>query len=176
MKVFTAPENFQPLDKKQLTVFLAGSIEQDKAKKWQNKVIRWLAPTPVQILNPRRKEWDAGWECRASNPNFNEQVMWELNAMEHADIIIMYFDPSTMSPITLLELGLYADSHKLHVCCPDGFWRKGNVEIICRENTIPMYETVELLATMIGVLSQTKRMIDKTVKDAKVSVSKHLQS
>jgi len=156
MKVFTAPEVFRSIDKSQLTVFLAGSIEQDKAEKWQDGVIRWLAPTPVQILNPRREEWDASWVQRASNPYFEEQVLWELNAMNYADIILMYFDPATMSPITLLELGLHANSGKLHVCCPDGFWRKGNVEIICAEYEIPTYDSVESLTTMVGVLSQAK--------------------
>ena len=54
----------------------------------------------------------------------------------------MYFDPNTKSPISLLELGLYATSKKLHVICPKGFWRKGNVDIICKKYDIPIYETI----------------------------------
>lgn len=54
----------------------------------------------------------------------------------------MYFDPNTKSPISLLELGLYATSKKLHVICPEGFWRKGNVDIICKKYDIPLYETI----------------------------------
>ena len=34
------------------------------------------------------------------------------------------------APITLLELGLFARSGKLIVCCPDGYWRKGNIEVV----------------------------------------------
>lgn len=49
----------------------------------------------------------------------------------------MYFDPSTKSPISLLELGiLTANPNKLLVCCPEGFWRKGNVDVVCRKYNI----------------------------------------
>ncbi|HEX2901441.1 MAG TPA: nucleoside 2-deoxyribosyltransferase domain-containing protein, partial [Bacteroidia bacterium] len=51
--------------------------------------------------------------------------------MERAELIVMYLDPATKSPVSLLELGLHANSGKLVVCCPDGFWRKGNVDITC---------------------------------------------
>jgi hypothetical protein len=43
----------------------------------------------------------------------------ELSAMEMAHIIIMYFDPNTKSPISLLELGLNAREQKLVVLCPE---------------------------------------------------------
>ena len=36
----------------------------------------------------------------------------------------------------MLELGLFANSGKLIVCCPDGFWRKGNVDIVCERYRI----------------------------------------
>ena len=48
----------------------------------------------------------------------------------------MYFDPKTKSPISLLELGLFSRSDKLMVICPDGFWRKGNVDIVCEKYNI----------------------------------------
>ena len=69
--------------------------------------------------------------------------MWELDKLKKASIIPMYFQPGTKSPITLLELGLFADSGKLIVCCPDGFWRKGNVDIICREFNIEQVDSLE---------------------------------
>jgi hypothetical protein len=50
----------------------------------------------------------------------------------------MYFDPATKAPVTLLELGLAAESGKTVVCCPDGFWRKGNVDIVCKRYRIPL--------------------------------------
>ena len=47
-----------------------------------------------------------------------------------------------MSPISLLELGLYATTGKLRLICPEGFWRKGNVDIVAYRNQIPQYLTV----------------------------------
>jgi hypothetical protein len=44
----------------------------------------------------------------------------------------MYFAPETRAPNTLLELGLFARSGKLVVCCPEGYWRRGNVQVVCR--------------------------------------------
>lgn len=128
MQIITAPESLKINSK---SIFLAGSIEQDKATRWQNEIIEKLKQYNYTILNPRRKLWDASWKQKMDNPNFNEQVNWELDALEKADVILMYFDPKTKSPISLLELGLFAKSGKLLVCCPEGFWRKGNVDIVC---------------------------------------------
>lgn len=50
----------------------------------------------------------------------------------------MYFAPTTRAPITLLELGLFAQSGRLVVCCPDGFWRKGNVEVVSARYGVPL--------------------------------------
>jgi hypothetical protein len=29
------------------------------------------------------------------------------------------------------------------VCCPEGFWRRGNVEMVCRRLRIPLFETLD---------------------------------
>ena len=126
-------------------VFLAGTIEMGNSEDWQSKVTGLLLDRPYTILNPRRDEWDASWEQKIENPQFYQQVNWELDALNKADIIILYLLPDSKSPISLLELGLYASSGKLLVCCPDGFWRKGNVEIVCERFNIPLYENIENL-------------------------------
>jgi len=124
-------------------VFLAGSIEQDKAENWQEKIVEGLKDEPYIIYNPRRESWNSSWEQKITNDQFREQVEWELTALDDADIIVMYFDPNTMSPISLLELGLHATSGKLIVCCPEGFWRKGNVDIVCKRNNIYQTNNIE---------------------------------
>ena len=120
------------------SVFLAGSIEMGLAEPWQAAFEQALADLPVAILNPRRDEWDASWEPSIHNPRFREQVEWELEAQERASIVAMYFAPPTRAPITLLELGLFARSGKLIVCCPPGFWRRGNVEVVCARYGVPL--------------------------------------
>ncbi len=129
------------------SIFLAGSIEIGAAVNWQDRVTKLLNDREGTIYNPRRDEWDSTWTQSIDNPQFREQVEWELNAMEQANVILMYFDPSTKSPISLLELGLFATSGKLIVCCPDGFWRKGNVDIVCHRYLVRQVQSLEDLVS-----------------------------
>jgi hypothetical protein len=123
-----------------LSIFLAGSIEMGAAENWQSTIEKEFTDYKVTIFNPRRDDWDSSWEQRATDPQFHYQVNWEMNSLEKSDIIFMYFSPETKSPISLLELGLHADD-KIIVCCPDGFWRKGNVEIVCHRHRIPLFDS-----------------------------------
>lgn len=136
--VITAPE---PLvwPAGQPAVFLAGSIEMGTAVNWQQAVVDHLADLNAVFLNPRREQWDASWAQNRHNEPFRQQVEWELKALERCHFILMHFEPQTKSPVTLLELGLYARSGKLFVSCPDGFWRQGNVHITCHRYGVPVF-------------------------------------
>ncbi len=75
--------------------------------------------------------------------------------MEAADVIALFFDPGTKSPISLLELGLWAKEGggrdgKLIVCCPAGFWRRGNVQVVCAKFGVQLVETLEELKGAVG--------------------------
>jgi nucleoside 2-deoxyribosyltransferase len=131
------------------TIFLAGSIEMGKAENWQKKFIEiFVDKKDLVILNPRRKDWDPNWTQSKETPQFAEQVIWELNGLERADLIVFYIDPATKSPITLMELGwIVGLGKKCVVCCPDGFWRKGNVDIFCAKNGIRQVENIEEIIT-----------------------------
>lgn len=50
--------------------------------------------------------------------------------------------PGSKSPITLLELGLFAKSGKLHVVCTEGFYRYDNVRITCAKYGVPVYASL----------------------------------
>lgn len=121
-------------------VFLAGSIEMGKAPLWRAKVELALADLPLVIANPRRDDWDSSWGQSIDHPDFRAQVEWELMAMASAWLVPIYFAPGTKSPITLMELGLLVHSGYPLVCCPSGFWRKGNVEVVCQWFGIPFFE------------------------------------
>ena len=141
------PPNPIPLVGK--SIFLAGSIEQNAAINWQQEIIRNIDHSYINILNPRRREWNSSWKEEINNPNFNEQVNWELQGLERADLIVLYFDPRTKSPISLLELGLFANSRKIIVCCPNGYWKKGNVDIVCKKYDIPQTNNLTELITYL---------------------------
>jgi hypothetical protein len=128
------------------TLFLAGSIEMGKAINWQESLSAYLnlnAGLHGTIFNPRRNDWDWSWTQEQKSEQFNYQVNWEMERLNHSDFIFMNILPDTQSPITLLELGLHANSGNLIVCCPKGFWRKGNVDIVCTRYGIPLFDNYE---------------------------------
>lgn len=140
-----------PLEDTRLKIFLGGSIDMGKSENWQGKLTTELSDRDIIILNPRRDDWNKDWKPISSDTNFRTQVEWELSALEFSDIIIMYFAPDSQSPISLLEFGLYARTNKLMVVCPEGFWRKGNVDIV---SELYQVETFESLDAMTVALKQ----------------------
>lgn len=140
MKVIHPPKRRSRVyHENELSVFLAGSIEHNRASEWQKRLIRALdekvnpeIESHLVVFNPRRPDWDERWNSN-SHPKFVEQVNWELDHIERSDLVIFVFDPDTKSPVTLMELGLVLgdpDGPTCIVYCPDGYWRKGNVDIL----------------------------------------------
>ena len=138
------------------SVFLAGSIEMGRAEPWQAAFEQSFADVSVTILNPRRETWDASWEQSIHNPEFRTQVEWELEGLERATVIAMYFAPETKSPITLLELGLTVKSGRLVVCSPAGYWRRGNLEVTCARYGVRLVDDITKLISVVREAIQTK--------------------
>ena len=138
------------LKENEFSIFLGGTIDMGKSENWQAKLSKDLSKLDnVVLLNPRRDDWDDTWTQSIENKQFNEQVSWELKWQEESDLIIYYFGPESKSPITLLELGLFGTSKPTIVCCPEGFYRKGNVDIVCDRYDVPLVESYDELITEI---------------------------
>lgn len=138
------------------TIFLAGSIEMGKAEQWQERVLKLLADSDWTLLNPRRDDWDASWKQSAQFQPFREQVVWELQGLETCEKAIVYFSPETKAPITLFEFGLLCqmkDPEDIFVVCPEGFWRKGNVDVVCDRYRIKQYESLEHVCNLLKSMS-----------------------
>lgn len=149
MQVIKPPQTFANVESP--IVFLAGSIEMGLARDWQSELTELVGRTDVTYLNPRRDDWDSSWKQEASNPQFRGQVEWELDGLATATIIAMHFEPATKSPISLLELGLHASGGKLVVSCPEGYWRRGNVEVVCNRYGVPFCSSLQELANRVKV-------------------------
>lgn len=120
------------------------------ATDWQTRMERTLSEFDIVIFNPRRDDWDTSWVQSKDNPQFREQVEWELDALERANIIAVYFEPGSKSPISLLEFGMFGDGFaRMIVCCPEGFWRKGNVDIVCEYRGIEQVDTLDQLIACV---------------------------
>ncbi len=166
-----APHNYQTLSG--FKVFLSGSIEMGTAIDWQNRIINLWSDLNIIILNPRRDDWDNTWVQSISihDARFFEQVQWELQAMEDSDLIICYFEPSTKAPITLLELGLNIRSNvPLYVCVPDGFYRQGNVEIVCKRYGVFYTNQIDILVSELRmkILRDAPFQFNNAIKNADI--------
>jgi hypothetical protein len=132
------------------SVFLAGSIEMGKAINWQTAAGEALSEAGFDVFNPRRDDWDSSWVQSFSNDQFREQVLWEMRSLNRCSNVLFHFEPDTQSPITLLELGLMAglraargDKPLVVVHCPEGFWRKGNVDVAAWLFSMVEVDTIE---------------------------------
>ena len=141
------------------SVFLAGSIEMGNAVLWQKQMATELSTLPITVNNPRRGHWNPNATKDAKDEEFAAQVKWELAALEHADVICFFFDETTLSPVSLLELGLWAHSGKVIVCCGGNFWRAGNVHLVCERYGVPFVKTFAELVPAIK-----ERLAEKGMK------------
>lgn len=160
MTLEITPPNQIPNKGNDVKIFLAGTIDNGDSEDWQAIARKYLirnfdkigyTKKRLLVLNPRRVEWDASWEQKFESPQFFQQVSWEIDAMEKSNLIIMNFLPESKSPISLLELGLFAKSGKMMVCCPDEFYRSGNVQIVCNKFNIPLFKTLSELLENINL-------------------------
>lgn len=159
------PPNIVKIDYSKINVFTAGTIDQDNSEDWQSQLCEpFINDENIILFNPRRENWDSSWENIKSNENFSGQVNWELSYLEYADIIVFVFLPGSKSPITLLELGLHANSGKCIVYCPDGFWRKGNVDIVCEKYSIKQVNSIEEIIKYISSYNKETRGMPKSFK------------
>ncbi len=133
------------------SIFLAGTTASTTdSTDWRETLSSLLAENPITIYNPYRADWDSTWREDASFAPFREQVEWELDKQAKADMVVFYFHPATQAPISLLELGLHAPTlGKVIVCCPEGYWKRGNVQVVCERFGIEMVESLQELGDAI---------------------------
>lgn len=145
--IFKPPMNISKRDVNKKHIFLAGSIGGNASltvlcNDWQSDMTTFFTTLDFGIFNPRRDDWDSSWVQSFDNPQFYQQVNWELDALEKAEIVLLNLEPETLSPISLLELGRFS-TKKIFVICPEGFWRKGNIDIFCNRYNIPLFDNFD---------------------------------
>ena len=142
MEVIKAPNSTE--DVQNIKVFLAGTIDNGESMDWQSEIVKEFEDYDVTFLNPRRTKWNSKLKPILSNPKFREQVEWEAENLENADLIVMNMLEDSKSVISIAELGEYSSKGKFIVtCCPDNFYRQGNVEFICEKYGLPFYNKYE---------------------------------
>lgn len=140
-RIVTAPELWGH-DFSEQSVFLAGAIDMGAAIDWQAWVIEQLRDVPNTVLmNPRRVSF--------TPDTLDEQVMWELGALDDADHIIMWLPKESKAPISLFEAGLYWQSSKLIIGAEEGFYRRRNLELTGMRYGVHIHSDLQMMVNLL---------------------------
>ena len=104
MTLFRAPD-FVPPSSLARSLFLAGGIGAlAPVSDWQSELVARLHDTDWTLLNPRRDNYPA------DDPQaLRQQIEWEHHYLQVASAISFWFPPETLCPISLYELGAWAN-------------------------------------------------------------------
>ncbi|KAL6921036.1 hypothetical protein FSHL1_005008 [Fusarium sambucinum] len=127
------------------SIFLAGVTTSTGEPDWRQALTDALNSYPIAILNPNRPDWDSTWREDFSDNRWVEQVSWELNMQETADIVVFMFHKATEAPISLMELGLAVRTKSVIVCAHPDYRKRGNVDAVCRRFNAKLLSTLEEL-------------------------------
>ena len=127
---------------KGFSVFLSGSVS---GRDWRAALVERLNEHDIVFLDPRSDDY----ESIVGSDKFHEQVDWEQDGLTNADVIAMYFNHDSVSPISLMEFGLFARSEKMVVYCAKEYKHKGYVDAICDRHKIEQVDSLEELAEYI---------------------------
>lgn len=108
-------------------VFLAGSIEMGTARNWQQEVVDSCKDYPFVFFNPRVADWDTELDPTILSYELNNQIKWEQDHLEEADILFFFFQEKTISPISLLEYGQYHNRKETILVVEPKYFRRGNL-------------------------------------------------
>lgn len=132
------------------SVFLAGTTTAVDNVDWREKLSASLSEHPITIFNPNRPDWDSTWREDITFAPYREQVLWELDKQVKADLVVVYFHPATVAPISLLEFGLSAQiPDKVIAIAPKGYSKRGNVQIVCQKFGVEFLDNIDKLHEII---------------------------
>lgn len=118
-------------------VFLAGSIDLNLDGNWRQEVTDQVGDK-VHFIDPTISGHDAMDDLQMEN-----HINWELDMLNLADKVFLNFLPESKSPISLIELGMYARTSKLIVVCPNAFFKSRYIKTLCKKYKIPLFTTVD---------------------------------
>jgi len=128
------------------SVFLAGTTTAVGDIDWRKQLSASLSEHPITFFNPNRPDWDSTWREDITFAPYREQVLWELDKQAKADLVVVYFHPATIAPISLLEFGLSAQiPDKVVAIAPKGYAKRGNVQIVCQKFGIEFLDDIDNL-------------------------------
>ena len=140
------PELMDPDDR--ISIFMAGGITD--CPDWRKEVLELFNDYDIQLINPLRDNFD-GYDANRQI----EQIEWEFEHLEMADIILFYFCKETLNPITLYELGVCAaQDRNIFVACHPEYKRK-----------LDVIQQLSLIKPEVVVHESIKDMVDDIINN-----------
>ncbi len=144
MREIKAPESYERHPTRR-SLFLGGGLS--NCPNWRQEVLLALADYEVDLLNPRRDNFDV--TCPVME---QEQIGWEHLGIVQSDAHLFWFCEETVCPITLFELGKVAGLPKkpLFVGTHVNYARKRDI----RFQMLLMRPEVEVVHLLDRILAQ----------------------
>ncbi|WP_055447706.1 nucleoside 2-deoxyribosyltransferase domain-containing protein [Lacinutrix mariniflava] len=131
-------KNILPLkEERKKYYFLAGSMDFNESNSWRQKIMQEMKHL-VHFLDATRIEHND-----FSDSQMKEHIEWELDALIISDKIILNFKEDSKSPISILELGMYVKSSKLVVVCPNKFYQRRYINVLCNKYNTPFFDSFD---------------------------------
>jgi hypothetical protein len=139
--IFTSEEELPNNTAKQQSIFLAGSMDTQLFHNWRKQVIDTYLGD-YNFFDPTNRNYE-----KLNFLDMKLHIQWELDALEMSDKILLNFLPDALSPISLVELGLYVSSNKLIVVCPKEFYKSSYVHALCEKYNTPIFNEINSALT-----------------------------
>lgn len=142
---FTSNSNISQLPQDKECIFLAGSMVGSMVGSMAARLdVNWRQ-TVADNFQEKYHLLDPTNHNRLEDLEIREHIKWELKGMEKSDYIIMNFLPNSLSPISMVELGMYIATNKLIVVCPKEFYKWRYIDTLCKEHNTPIFNELEEL-------------------------------
>ncbi|MEP2240010.1 MAG: nucleoside 2-deoxyribosyltransferase domain-containing protein [Maribacter sp.] len=140
--IYTSNDILPINNSNQRSIFLAGSMDHKQEGSWRTKVIAEFGAH--DIFDPTHVHHN-----NLNDEQMKRHVQWELDALQLADMILLNFLPIALSPISLVELGMYVRSNKLIVICPKAFYKSNYVNTLCKKYNTPIFNNITEAKTLL---------------------------
>lgn len=154
MKIVKPNDDLTEIDPKSLKIFLAGGMK----KPWRKELTDKLSELDIDftIIDPSIDNWekDIGEET-IENEKYIEQTNWEHDGLDKADVQIFHFDDTSLSPITLFELGMFVGRDSI-MYLEDNYEKKSYVEYIALRFNVPIVKTLNEVVSLISIRYHTR--------------------
>jgi hypothetical protein len=123
-------------------IFLGGSLS--LLGDWRADFIDDLSDTNYIFLNPRRDDVDT-FDWDSPSEVLNNLIRWVNDDIQDTDIIVLYFQESVNSPVSILDLADLMKYKNVYVGADENFWKRSLINTAEIEFNFPLYDNINMI-------------------------------